>query len=384
VVAPLAPLFQPELGISKTQVGFFASAGYAGTWGVLLVAGSLADRYGVRMMMSVGQLLFGAFLLTMALTSDFSQAMVVMLAVGVGRGITVPSLGKGVADWFPVGQRGTAMGIKQTGVPVAGVITAATLPALGLLMGWRAAMAAVGVWIVFAALLSGLFYREVPQPRGRAPLRPSARAGVASVARVKKLWYLSVVSICFLVAQTSMNAYLALYLEDTVLSQTIEDSSSRIMVAGWLLALSQVGGTLGRIGWGLVSDRLLGGRRVPVMAGIGVFTALASFSTAFLNPEVPLWAIGALAFVFGANALGWNGLYQALITESVDRRYAATGVGFAMTLMQAGTVFGPPLFGLVVDTSGSYSAGWVFVGALCLIGVLLSLFYVKSERSPAR
>ena len=141
---------------------------------------------------------------------------------------------------------------------------------------------------------------------------------------------------------------------------------------------------MGRIGWGLVSDRIFRGRRVPIMAGIGLLTAVASAATAFLTPGVSLWVIGVIAFVFGANALGWNGLYQALITESVDKRYAAAGVGFAMTLMQAGTVFGPPIFGMVVDGTGSYSFGWGFLAALCILGVLLSLFYVKGERSAAQ
>ena len=252
VVAPLAPLFQPELGITKTQVGFFASAGYAGTWGVLLVAGSLADRYGVRAMVSIGQFLFGAFLLCMALTSDFTQALVVMLAVGVGRGIAVPSLSKGVADWFPIEQRGTAMGIKQTGVPVGGVITALTLPALGLAFGWRLAVAGVGIWILAAAIVTAVFYRDIPQPRGRSVPRPSARAGLSAVVRVRKIWFLSVVAICFLIAQTAMNAYLALFLGGVVLVDAFPDTASRVVAAGGFLAISQVGWNCGayRVGSG--------------------------------------------------------------------------------------------------------------------------------------
>src|SRR5450756_2900025 len=52
-LAPLAPLFQPELGLSKSEVGLFSSIIYAGSWGVLIVAGSLCDRFGLRRLLSL-------------------------------------------------------------------------------------------------------------------------------------------------------------------------------------------------------------------------------------------------------------------------------------------------------------------------------------------
>ncbi len=100
-VAPLATIFQPELGLTKAEVGFFSSAAFAGSLSVLLVTGSLTDRFGVRKMMTVGQLVSGGFVLAMSAVVSFPQAVLVMLSAGLGRGATAPGITKAVIDQQP-------------------------------------------------------------------------------------------------------------------------------------------------------------------------------------------------------------------------------------------------------------------------------------------
>jgi sugar phosphate permease len=349
-----------------------------------LVAGTLTDRHGVRGMMSIGQVMFGLVLLAMVFTTTFAQALTVMLLMGVGRGVVLPSLSKGVSDWFPPNQRGTAMGVKQTGMPVGGLIASITLPAVGLAFGWRVAIAGVGIWILASAALTSILYRDAPVAGGKPARRAGMLAGISTVVRIRILWTLSLVSILYLITQTALMAHLALFLGEKVLVEAFPDTASRVVAAGAFLGISQAGSSFGRIFWGVVSDRVAKGRRIPVMAGIGILTALCSLATATLSISTPLWVVAFVVFAYGANALGWNGLFQALLTERVDRKYAATGVGFGMTLAQAGTVFGPPLFGFVVDTSGSYPVAWVFLSAMCFLGVVLCLFHVAEEKQVAR
>lgn len=115
----------------------------------------------------------------------------------------------------------------------------------------------------------------------------------------------------------------------------IPDGRARIIAAGGFLGVCQTGGVIGRVFWGFVSDRLFGGQRMIVLSIVGLLAAAASVGTAMANPSLPAWVLGSLAFVYGATAIGWNGLYQTLITESVNKRLAGMGVGFSMTLTQA-------------------------------------------------
>src|SRR5512146_1802509 len=100
-VPPLAPIFQSELGLSKLEIGFFASASFMGFWVVLLGAGYLTERFGVRKIMSMGQVVAGCVMLTMAFAGSFLQAVFVMFVVGLCRGMVHPGASKAIMDWFP-------------------------------------------------------------------------------------------------------------------------------------------------------------------------------------------------------------------------------------------------------------------------------------------
>lgn len=383
VIAPLAPLFQPELGLSKAEVGVFASAVFAGTWCILLVGGSLSDRLGVRTMMALGQVVAGAFLLLMAVAGSFLQAAAVMFAAGLGRGTIVPSSTKAIMDWFPPTARGTAMGIKQTGVPVAGIVTAAVLPALALTIGWRLCVALMGLWIIAGGVLSWALYRDARQSDQASERQVGMRAGVWVLLRNPSIWILSFVALSYVTVQLSLVAHMTLYLKEIVLVPAIPEESTRIIAAGGYLAICHSGGVLGRVFWGAVSDRAFQGRRMLMMGLVGAFSVVASVAVGSLEAGCPLWLLTGVMFAYGLTAIGWNGLYHALMVETAGKKLAGTGVGLVMSLSQAGAVAGPPLFGLIVDTSGSYRAAWFFLGAVCAAGSLVALLAARGEKPPA-
>jgi len=379
-VAPLAPLFQPELGLTKAEVGFFSSAAYAGAWGLLLVSGSLTDRFGARTMMSLGQVVAGLFMFAMATVGGFFQAMVVMLAVGIGRAMAAPSLTKTIMDFFPPSSRATAMGAKQAAVPLAGIMTASTLPSIALIAGWRWAVAAAGFWILASGLATAILYPSRGRREASAQRKVSALAALGSALRNRGLWSISVISVLFVTVQLATTSYLALYFEEIVLVPMVPDEDTRIVAAGGYLAICQAGGVVGRVVWGAVSDRLFHGRRLPVLAIVGVLGALASWTTGSLASGYPIWVLTAVALALGASSIAWNGLYQALIVETTGRKYAGTGVGLSMTMTQIGTVGGPPLFGYIVDVTGSYRTAWTFLAMLSGMGALAAGLGATRER----
>jgi MFS transporter, ACS family, hexuronate transporter len=378
-VAPLAPLFQPELGLSKSEVGLFSSIIFAGSWGVLVVAGSLCDRLGLRRLMSVALVIVGLVILSMVRVGYFFEAAVVMFLAGVGGGVVMPGSTKAIMDWFPPRARATGMGIKQAGVPLAGIITASTLPVIALTVGWRAAIAGVGFAIIASGVITGLFCRDLPRTAKEVEKRPPFRVVFHEVVRNRGLWAVSSISVLYVTAQLSLITYVALFLKEVVLVNAIPDEHTRIVAAGGYLALCQAGGVFGRVFWGVVSDRLFQGRRMAVMALIGGLSGGFSLLMAVMGPDFPLVAMPPLMFLFGATAIGWNGIYHASMAETSGQKYAATGTGMSMTLNQFGVVGGPPLFGFIVDVSGSYAAGWIMMALCCAIGVVVSLFRAKGE-----
>ncbi len=379
-LAPLAPLFEKDLGLSKTEVGLFSSATYGGAWSVMLVAGTLTDRFGIRRITSLGLAATGTLLLTMSAMSTLLQAAAVMFAVGVARGTAMPGSTKAILEWFPPASRATAMGLKQTGAPLAGILSAATLPALGLALGWRTALATVGVAVIAAGLVTALLYREQPQAGRRMETKGGMRVGVRSVIGNHDLWTVSTIALLFVIAQQSLIMYLALYYKEVVLVPLIPDERTRIVAAGGYLALCQTGGVFGRVFWGMVSDRLFHSRRAEVLALIGILSTLVMVIVANLDPSHPIWLLTAVPLAAGVSSVGWNGVYHALVTETVGRRYAATGVGFSLTMIETGTTVGPPIFGLVVDLTGTYRIAWLFLAVLCVAGSLVAVTLARRMR----
>lgn len=378
-IAPLAPLFQPELGLSKAQVGFFSSAVFAGSWCVFLMAGTFTDRFGVRKIVSIGQTVTGSLMLIMAVVGSFLQASVVMFTAGVARGTIAPGSDKAVMDWFPPSTRATVMGFKQAGVPLAGVITAAVLPTLALAIGWRSAIAVVGSWIIACGVLTAIAYRDGARAGQSHARKSSIRSGLGILVRNRRVWTLSLVVVLYAAVQVSLTSYLALYFKEVVLVPFVADEAARVVAAGGFLAVCQAGGVFGRVFWGAVSDRAFHGRRMIVMALIGALTAIMSLVLRSFALDLPLSLLAVTVFAYGATAVGFNGLSHALMVETAGRKLAGTGVGLVMSVGQLGVVGGPPLFGFVVDLTGSYDAAWTILAGLAASGAVVGLLAAREE-----
>jgi MFS transporter, ACS family, hexuronate transporter len=374
VVPPLASLIQTDLSLTKAEVGLFSSASLAGTWGMLLLAGYWTERFGVRMVASLGQMTAGLIMLTMALAGSFVEAMAVMFVVGICRGTVEPGASKAVMDWFSGRGMATAMGIKQTGYPVGAMLMAAILPALALGLGWRYAIAVVGLLVVASGVATAKLYRDPPREGSRTRRGMGLGEGLRQLLRNRRLWVMSVLGLLLVVTQMGLASYLALYFSDVVLPPVLPDQGARLIAAGGFLALLQAGGITGRVFWGLVADRAMPGRRMRVVAGIAAIAAILALVLGYFSTGLPLWLLGILVFVYGGTALGWNGLWMASTTEAAGRGLAAMGVGFSLTLVHAGVVGGPPLFGFIVDVTGSYQPAWLCLGLFSLGGAILAGF----------
>jgi MFS transporter, ACS family, hexuronate transporter len=283
-------------------------------------------------------------------------------------------------DWFPPRSRATAMGLKQTGMPVAGLFTALALPVLGLTLGWRFAVALIGIVIVAGGIVTGLLYRDVEKPGQGAGRRVGLIFELGGLVRNPNIWIIGLISILFVTIQLSFSTYLPLYFKEVVLLPVVPDEAARIVAAGGYLAIAHAGGIFGRVFWGVVSDRVFGGRRMVVLGLVGVICAAAMLGLAYAGTGYPLSLLTALAFVLGATAIGWNGIHQAAMVEAAGRARAATGVGLMMTVSQIGLVAGPPLFGLIVDVSGLYQTAWLVLTGLAVAAVATSFLAARRER----
>ncbi len=152
----------------------------------------------------------------------------------------------------------------------------------------------------------------------------------------------------------------------------MQDAGLSLVQAGLLLAILQVGGIAGRLGFGVLSDRL--GSRGAVMSLSAALAVLACLAMAVLDHRgTPGPILVGLAFLLGLSCMGWNALYITLTAEVVPIQHAATAVGAGTTVTFIGMFAVPPVFGLIADRGGSYAWSWFALAAWASAGLLISL-----------
>ncbi len=308
-ISPLSPSLVEGLGLTRFQVAFIVPSIYLAGLLFSLPGGRLADRLGVRPAFLGGLALGAAGLLAAALAPGFLAFLFCLFVAGAGWSVVNPTLGKAIMDVFPVRERGIAMGVKQMGLTLGGLVSALALPAIAAALGWRYA---VGACSVVVALPVALGWRPLGAFRPRA--REAGPAAVVGPAGSSWWWARRPALVVFFatgfmlgMVQAAVLSYLPLF--------TIQALGFDKIGAGLLVAASQAGGAVSRLALGAASDRWFTGRRSMWLAftgavGAAIFTVYALWAAAS-----PL-AAGVLAFATGVGAYGWVGIFFVISAEA--------------------------------------------------------------------
>jgi MFS family permease len=177
-------------------------------------------------------------------------------------------------------------------------------------------------------------------------------------------------SLMFSMVQVSLTTYLVTYLHD--------DLTYGLVAAGLLLSITQAGGIVGRIAWGYVADHFLSPQKT--LAVLATSMALCAAATPLLLPILPVYGVWTLLLLFGASAIGWNGVYLAEVARQAPEGKASVATGGTLTFTFLGVVLGPPLFGGLSTLFGTYGAGF---WALAAVSSLCSLILWRLMPSPS-
>jgi nitrate/nitrite transporter NarK len=141
-----------------------------------------------------------------------------------------------------------------------------------------------------------------------------------------------------------------------------------LVAAGLIFSAAQIAGVLGRVIWGAVADRILSPRRV--LAILGLTMALCGAAASSFSAPWPLWALLGICLLYGATAVGWNGVFLAEVARLAPDGRVAIVTGGTQFFTFAGVFIGPPVFGAVAAAAGSYAAGFALIAALPFVAVL--------------
>ena len=368
----LFPFIQADLDTNRAQLGLIASALGLGTGVTVFLVGWLADVIGVRRL-NVATLVGAAVgLLLFSQIQSVVQGILMASLVGVAFASTGPGYVKAVTDWVNPRTRGLALAICQTTIPVGGIISAILLTFVAVTFSWRAAVILVGVTTAVMSVVFFASYRD--KPSSYTPGDRSDRLGnrLSLVLKNRDIWLTAFFTISVIGLLSVMVSYLVLF--------SREHFSMSAGGAAGLLIVFQISGAVGRIGWVLVSDLLFRGRRALSLASVGVLAGVGMAFLALIPSDASLLAVLALMFAVGVTAFGITGLHAFLITELAGPGLTGTAFGFTTMVGGVGAFGIPPLFGLIVDRTGSYSMGWWMMAGVAVIGSAMLVFVRPQPR----
>ncbi|WP_102225678.1 MFS transporter [Acidimangrovimonas sediminis] len=368
----LAPEVAAAAGVPATLVGIQVGLIYAAAAVASLASGGMIQRHGA-VRVSQGALVLAAGGLAVSLAGAAAAIAAGALLIGLGYGVVTPASSHLLAQTTPRHRMGLVFSIKQTGVPVGGMLAGLVLPHITLAAGWRSAVALCIVLCLGIALVAQTVRR--PLDADRIP----GRAGGGAARMLSALRYvfaepsmraLALTSFVFAAMQLVLSGYLVTFLT--------EGRGLPLATAGTILAVAQAAGVGGRLLWGWSADHLLNARHVLALLAF-VSAICAAFFALQASLGTPL-TLGAIAALFGAAAIGWNGVFLAEVARIAPREHVASATGASLFMTYAGVVFGPPAFAAIVSLASYGLAFAVASFVMAAMGVYLA---VSGPRRPA-
>ncbi len=353
LVSALAPRFAEIYNLSATEKSIMiAIPVLLGSIG-RLPAGMLADRFG-------GRVTFAALLIISAIPAfliGFSDSYNQLLLLGLFLGLAGTSFAIGVAftsKWFAPDKQGTALGIYGAG-NIGQSLAVFFAPVIALQFGdWRTVFFIFGAISLIWGIVFYFFARDA-----ETTAKPKTIAENLKVLRTSPLaWVLSLFYFLTFGGFVAFSIYLPTLLKD-VFNLTLTDAGAR--TAGFVILA-----TVMRPVGGIVADKI-GGAKVLMI----VFAAIALFAVLLSFPSMAVFTIGVLG---GAAALGLgNGAVFKLVPQYFPKE-TGTVTGLVGAFGGLGGFFPPLVLGVVKDSTGSFTLGFVFLTAFAVMCLAVNYF----------
>jgi sugar phosphate permease len=346
----LAPELREEYGLTLTEIGVVIAAVSIGSMFTLLPWGLLTDRLGERKVLGTGLAASSVALVIAAFSSSYGVLVAMLVLAGAAGASVNAASGRAVMGWFAPSQRGFALGIRQTALPLGGAAAALCLPPIAAVGGTQAGLLVLAGACLATALAGAIGLREAP------PEEAAEVGDFVHPLRDGRMWRIAVGSGLIVVAQISILAFTVLFLHGV-------RGLSTAAAAG-IFALMQLAGAALRIIVGRWSDRV-GARIVPLLKLAFSFSVAIAVSAALTAAPLVLFLPAFIAA--GALSQSWNGLSFTAAAEIAGRSRAGAALGFQQTALSVASAFAPPLFAILVEST-SWGLAFGLAAALPLLG----------------
>jgi len=383
------PLMLSDLGLDKCQLGILGSI-LAISYGVSkFFSGMMSDRSNARFFMSTGLMLTGVFNILFGASSSLLLFALFWGLNGWFQGWGAPPCARLLTHWYAKSERGTWWSLWNTSLNFGGCMAPLVVSYIASHFGWRSAMYLPGIICIIMGLFIIFQLRDTPQSIGLPSIEkfkneclpereknnlPLKNILIDYVFKNKYIWILSIAYFFIYMIRTAINDWTALYL--------IESKGFAILAAGSTIVFFEIGGAIGSLFAGVLSDRMFNGKRGPVNI-IFIFMTIIALVAMVRMPGGSLLLEALLMFTLGFFLFGPQMLIGVTAVELAHKKVAGTVNGFLGVFACLGmAAAGGPLGAIIRDHGWNGYFSFVVACSLFAFCFLVPLWNVGVTAKP--
>jgi len=376
----LGPAITADLAVPTAWSGYYASLVFASA----LVSAQFVPRliaWQGPLRTSQWTLVLAAAGLVCAASATMAGVVLSALLIGCAYAPGNPASSSLLARVVPPARRAFIFSLKQTSIPIGGMIAGLGAPALiwltaGALASasgpvgstdpqtaaasWTPALLALAAMCLVAGIAVQPWRRAFDQPVKTSTSAGKQRTPLRLVAADPSLRTLAVVSFSMSCLQLAYGPIIVAFLAD--------DAGTDLATAGGIVTVAMAASVALRIGLGAVADQLGGTRVLAAIALVMVLAATASAVIAATGAEAaPLALVAAIGAILGASSYSWNGVYLAEVAKAAPPDAVAAATAGTMTMVFLGGFVGPAVTTAAIALTGTYAMGFVVMAVFAAV-----------------
>jgi sugar phosphate permease len=376
---PMAlPLIGREFNLSPTVMGVVISAFFIGYGSMQIPGGMIADRVGPRKAITFGVAAWSAFSVLTGAATSLANLIAVRVLFGLGEGVHPPAAFKALSAWFHSRERARANGLVMSSNTIGPMFAPILFAAVTGLLGWRGAFYLISIPGFLVALAVYWYLRDTPGQHSSVTPQELKEIGSDSgtqekmsfseLLRHRALWQLFFIYMTWDVTWWGFQAWLPSYL--------LNVRGFTLVRTGAVAALPFAAGFLGVLLAAYVSDRTR--RRKSVLVAVLLGNALFMLLTATASS-----ATAAVVFltVTGFFLPAIQGPFWSLPMDLLPSRVMGYSTGFINTGGQIAGIGAPIIIGALIELTGQYDAGFVFMALSAAFSALLVAMLKGTRRA---
>lgn len=382
------PLMIKNLGFTKADLGILGSILYFSYGISKFVSGIISDRSNPRYFMAVGLMATGVWNIMFGLSSSIFFFSVFWGLNGLFQGWGWPPCAKLLTHWYSKEERGRWWGLWNTSHNLGGAIIPLIVAVIANQYGWRVAMYTPGVVCILMGIVLMNRLRDTPTTLGLPAIEDYKGSAYEKentysekmskkqllmdlVLRNKYIWILGAAYFFIYIVRTAINDWGQLYL--------YEEKGFSLLQAGACIFSFEVGGFLGSLSAGWLSDKVFQGRRGPVNGLFTLGVILCVWGMLFV-PNSGVMFAHVLLFSVGFFIFGPQMMIGIAAAELSHKKAAGAATGFVGCFAYIGaTAAGYPFGRITQDYGWQMFFVILLVCATCALS-LLSLVLLPEKR----